>query len=155
MQDDSAASPPSSTLMSDVRALLRSRGERMTGPRQAVLRALAEDPRQHLAAEQIVAAVAERDPSVHRASVYRNLETLADLGVVQHVHLSHGATAYHLVADDRDHLHVQCTSCLSVTDVPADLLLDVAAALDDRYDFALNLGHVALSGRCARCRSLD
>jgi len=142
------------SLLSEVRVKLHARGERMTQPRQAVLRVLAEDPR-HLSAEEIVAAVARRDPSVHRATVYRTLEALVDLGVVQHVHLSHGATAYHLVTNDRDHLHLQCTSCGDITDVPPSLLIDVATQLNSKYAFALDLGHIALSGQCSECRHID
>jgi Fur family ferric uptake transcriptional regulator len=145
---------PAPSLLSEVRVKLHARGERMTRPRQAVLRVLAEDPR-HLSAEEIVAAVARRDPSVHRASVYRTLEALAHLGVVQHVHLSHSATAYHLVTDHRDHLHLQCTSCGNITDVPTNLLRSTAEKLDETYHFALDLGHVALSGQCGNCRHLE
>ncbi len=142
---------PASSLLGEVRAKLHARGERMTRPRQAVLGVLAEDPR-HLSAEEIVAAVARQDPSVHRASVYRTLEALASLGVVQHVHLSHSATAYHLVTDHQDHLHLQCTLCGNITDVPTNLLRGAARQLNETYDFALDLGHVALSGQCRTCR---
>lgn len=133
--------------------MLHARGERMTRPRRRVLEVLAEDPR-HLSAEEIVTAVARRDPSVHRASVYRTLEALADLGVVQHVHLSHGATAHHLVTENRDHLHLQCSACGDITDVPPNLLLEVATQLNEKYAFALDLGHIALSGKCSSCRQL-
>lgn len=143
---------PTSPLMADVRAKLNARGERMTRPRQAVLAVLAED-RRHLSAEEVVVAVAHRDPAVHRASVYRTLDALADLGVVQHVHLSHGATAYHLVTEDRNHLHLQCTSCRSIADVPLTALFSAAAELDEEYGFAVNVGHVALSGTCSACRT--
>lgn len=146
-------SVPADSLLSEVSDKLHARGERMTRPRRVVLGVLAEDPR-HLSAEDIVLAVARRDPSVHRASVYRTLEALAHLGVAQHVHLSHGATAYHLVTNDRDHLHLQCTSCGEITDVPSNLLLEVAAELKEQYDFALDLGHSALSGRCSHCPPL-
>jgi Fur family transcriptional regulator, ferric uptake regulator len=142
---------PPGILLSDVRGKLHARGERMTRPREAVLRVLAADPR-HLSAEEIVAAVAERDPAVHRASVYRTLDALGALGVVQHVHLSHGATTYHLVDDAQEHLHLQCVECGSIIDAPPGLLHEVAAELDKVYAFALDLGHVALSGRCAGCR---
>lgn len=147
-------SMPTTSLLSQVRVKLHARGERMTRPRQAVLGVLAADPR-HLSAEEVVAAVARQEPSVHRASVYRTLEALADLGVVQHVHLGHGATAYHLVTDERDHLHLQCSSCGNITDVPLSLLFGAAVELQEKYSFALNLGHVALSGRCSNCASPD
>jgi Fur family transcriptional regulator, ferric uptake regulator len=136
--------------MSEVRVKLHARGERMTRPREVVLQVLAADPR-HLSAEEVVVAVAERDPAVHRASVYRTLDALGALGVVQHVHLGHGATTYHLVDDAQEHLHLQCVGCGSITDAPPSLLRGVAADLDRTYAFALDLGHIALSGRCADC----
>lgn len=134
-----------------VRVRLHDRGERMTRPRQAVLGVLAED-RRHLCAEDVVVAVAERDPSVHRASVYRTLEALTHLGVVQHVHLGHGPTVYHLVDADEGHLHLQCSRCGQITDVPARVLSALVDELDRENAFAVELGHVALSGLCSRCR---
>jgi Fur family ferric uptake transcriptional regulator len=131
-------------------ALLRARGDRMTGPRRAVLSALSAR-RAHLTADQVVTAVAEQDPSVHRASVYRALETLSHLGVVQHVHVGHGTTTYHL-ADDELHLHAQCERCGAVVDLPSSLLQDVADEVERRHGFALDPSHVALSGLCAACR---
>ncbi len=133
--------------------LLRARGDRMTSPRRAVLTALALR-QSHLAPDQVVAAVAELDPSVHRASVYRALEALSELGVVQHMHLGHGTTAYHLAAEHR-HLHAACGRCGAVVDLPGDLLDEVAARLDGGQGFALDPAHVALSGTCAQCLSRD
>ena len=131
-------------------ALLRARGERMTGPRRAVLAALSAQSA-HLTTDQVVNAVAEQDPSVHRASVYRALEALSHLGVVQHVHVGHGTTTYHL-ADEQLHLHAQCERCGAVVDLPSSLLDDVAADVLHRNGFAVDPTHVALSGLCARCR---
>ena len=131
-------------------ALLRARGDRMTGPRRAVLTVLSAS-REHLTADQVVGAVAEQDPSVHRASVYRALEALSHLGVVQHVHVGHGTTTYHL-ADDELHLHAQCDRCGAVVDLPASLLQGVADEMDQRHGFELDPSHVALSGLCAACR---
>jgi Fur family ferric uptake transcriptional regulator len=129
-------------------ATLRRRGERVTEPRRAVLRALAGLPN-HPTAEQVVAAVEAGDGDVHRATVYRTLETLTGLGIVTHVHVGHGGTAYHL--DDRVHLHAQCRGCGHVVDVPADLLDAVSARLQDVAGFHLDPAHVALSGRCSLC----
>jgi len=134
----------------EVAGMLRARGERMTGPRRAVLRVLAERD-EHLSAEDILSRLAAHDPGVHRASVYRTLEALSELGVVQHVHVTHGGTAYHLVRGERRHLHAQCHSCGAVHDLPPDLLDDVEAVLAHRHGFHLEAGHVALSGLCQHC----
>lgn len=136
--------------VAEVAALLRARGERMTEPRRAVVEAMCGLP-EHVAAEDVVAAVAERAPQVHRASVYRALELLVALGVVQHVHVGHGATTYHLVGADEDHLHARCTGCGAVLDLPPDLLDGPARRLLAEVGFHLDAAHVALAGTCARC----
>ena len=128
---------------------LREHGERVTEPRRSVLAALVDLP-DHPTAEQVVTAVEQSPADVHRATVYRTLETLVALGIVTHVHVGHGGTAYHLA--EQSHLHAQCHHCGSVVDVPADALDQVRAVLRDVAGFELEPSHVALSGRCADCR---
>jgi Fur family transcriptional regulator, ferric uptake regulator len=131
-------------------AVLRAHGQRLTRPRRAVVAALAGLDG-HPSAEDVGAEVARIDPGVHRATVYRTLDTLADLGVVSHVH-SHGTTAYHLAdpgADD--HLHARCRSCDRVVDLPGDLLDDAVGRVRETTGFRVEPAHVALSGTCASC----
>lgn len=134
-----------------LRERLRAAGLHLTGPRRAVLAVLSSQEG-HLSAEHVVAAVARTDPGVHRASVYRALEALTDAGLVQHVHLGHGATAYHLADRAGEHLHLQCGSCGAVVDAPVQLLATVRRRLLREHGFALDAAHVALSGRCRACR---
>ena len=135
---------------SEVRARLNARGERMTRPRQAVVAAMTGNAG-HLTVEQICAAVAELDPTVHRASVYRTLDMLVDLGIVQHVHVGHGPTVYHLASSEIAHLHLQCVRCGSITDAPLTLLSTASNRLEQTYGFTLDVGHVALAGLCRNC----
>jgi len=130
----------------------RLRGERMTRPRRAVLTVLARDGG-HLSADAIYTGVAALDPAVHRASVYRTLEALSELGIVQHLHGTHGGAAYHLIGTPGAHVHGQCGACGVVVDLPADLLDDVAARVATEAGFLLDPTHVALSGTCAACTS--
>lgn len=131
--------------------LLRERGERMSEPRRAILETL-HGREDHLPAEQILAEVTASYPSVHRATVYRALDALAELGVVQHVHVGHGATTYHLAGRDR-HLHAQCRACGAVLDLPRSLLDDAASQIFTGSGFLLDPDHTALSGICSACRS--
>jgi Fur family ferric uptake transcriptional regulator len=150
-----SGAPGLDDVVAQAAAMLRSRGDRMTGPRRAVITALAgRRERSHLTPEQVVVAVAQVDPTVHRASVYRALEVLSSLGVVQHVHLGHGTTAYHLAAP-HEHLHAHCVRCDRVIDLPATLLDDVARQVADDYGFVLDPSHVALSGTCATCSASE
>jgi Fe2+ or Zn2+ uptake regulation protein len=155
---DLNSSGPSTTpadaesLLDEVATMLRAKGERMTAPRRAVLTALA-DTAGHLTMEEVGVVVAVIAPQVHRASVYRTLVALCDLGVVQHVHLGHGATAYHLTGAGGPHLHAQCRRCGQILDLPATALTEVAARLRNAHGFELDATHVALSGLCAACSS--
>ncbi|WP_336923355.1 Fur family transcriptional regulator [Aquipuribacter sp. SD81] len=151
---DGAVPGLSGGLSGEVARRLRAEGRHMTRPRRVVAEALA-DRGAHLSAEDVVQAVASRAPDVHRASVYRALESLASAGVVQHVHLGHGGTAYHLAdlgpgAGDR-HLHLQCQRCGRVVDAPATVLTSAARRLRREHGFRLDATHVALSGTCEAC----
>lgn len=135
-------------------AHLREHGHRITMPRRAVVDVLARADG-HPTVEQIAADVAERWPGMHLTTVYRTLETLAEIGVVTHVHLAAG-TAYHLAdpadsADAAHHVHAQCRSCRRVIDLPDGILDGVRRRLADDEGFALEPHHVALSGLCRDC----
>lgn len=130
---------------------LRSRGERITDARRAVIETLARLG-DHPSAEQLSARVQESHPSVHRATIYRTLDTLTALGVATHVHVSGGASAYHLASSThRDHLHASCLVCGRIVDLPGDLLDPVVSRLAAANIFALDPARVALSGTCEKC----
>lgn len=130
---------------------LRARGARVTAPRRAVLDALATGAG-HPTADDVLAEVTRRSPGVHRASVYRALDSLVGVGLVRHVHMGHGPTAYHLALDEAEaHLHARCRACDRVVDLPHDLLDGVAGTLRDHAGFVLDPEHVALSGLCREC----
>lgn len=133
-----------------VRQALHRRGERMTGARTTIVRALASSE-DHLSADQVLALTRAVDADVNRSTVYRTLERLCDLGVVQHVHTGRGGTFYHLQGASGAHLHAQCRVCGRVIDLPGDLLDPIAADLACRMGFVLDATHVALSGTCTSC----
>lgn len=131
---------------------LREHGHRITMPRRAVIDTLAR-AQEHPTVDRIAADVAERWPGMHLTTVYRTLETLTELGVVDHVHLAAG-TAYHLAdsAGGRSaHVHAQCRSCHRVVDLPEGVLDDVRREIDRATGFRLEPHHVALSGLCGDC----
>lgn len=131
---------------------LRASGLRMTAQRTQVLDAVMA--LEHATPEAIGARLREqagRDGAAPDAStVYRNLELLERLGLVWHTHLGKGAPVYH--ASEHHHLHVVCQSCGEISSVPPDLLDGAAERLAADLGFAVDVGHVALSGTCRACR---
>jgi Fur family ferric uptake transcriptional regulator len=139
--------PPSADA---ILSLLRASGDRITTSRRAVVEALLAGDH-HVTAEEVATRVADHNPEVHRATVYRTLDRLQELGVVSHVHLGHGPSTFHV--NDRPHHHAVCSSCGSVVEVPLAALDDLADRLRDEHGFELSPQHFALSGRCRACSS--
>lgn len=135
--------------------LLRSVGQRVTRPRVAVLSCVLAAGEQHQSADEILDRVVSSDAKAHRATVYRTLEGLAEAGVLSHVHLGRGLTAYHVSASVAgladSHLHAQCIECRRVVDLPSDILGETAAKIRRASGFHLDPAHVALSGICDDC----
>ena len=129
-------------------AELRSRGYRLTPQRQLVLEAVGRLG--HATPEDIATAVRETASGVNISTVYRTLELLEELGLVQHTHLGHGAPTYSVSTDD-DHVHLVCRACGVVQEADVELLGEAARRLAEEQGFALDVGHVALFGRCSAC----
>jgi Fe2+ or Zn2+ uptake regulation protein len=129
-------------------AALRTAGLRVTAARRAVCGVLADAPEDHLSAADIVERVS--DEEVDPSTVYRILDTLEGLGLVHHVHLGHGAGAYHLTGSHRHH-HLVCESCGAVVDVPLAELRGAIDAVTAPHGFVADDAHFAIVGRCASC----
>lgn len=136
----------SSLRLADV---LRARGLRLTAPRQLVLEAVLSLG--HATPEQVHTVVAARAAGVNITTVYRSLELLEELGLLTHVHLSHGAPAYHPAGGDQ-HVHLVCHGCGRIEELSREILTEVAASLARDRRFQLDIGHTTLFGTCAGCR---
>lgn len=130
------------------KAELRAKGYRLTPQRQLVLEAVGELG--HGTPEEISTAVRRTASGVNISTVYRTLELLEELGLVQHTHLGHGAPTYSVAGSD-DHVHLVCRVCEAVDEVPADLVADVVTQLSAERGFQVDVSHFALFGRCAAC----
>lgn len=129
-------------------AELRARGYRLTPQRQLVLEAVGSLG--HGTPEDIATAVRRTASGVNISTVYRTLELLEELGLVQHTHLGHGAPTYSVTTDD-NHVHLVCRECGAVQEADADLLGEAVRRLTEERGFTLDVGHVALFGRCSDC----
>ena len=129
--------------------LLRERGGRLTTARRAIITALL-GAGGHVTADELAAAVQGAHPDVHLTTIYRCLDALEELGVVDHAHLGHGRAVYHLT--DEPHLHLVCDRCGTVVEVPDALFEDLAGRLQAAYGFAIRPRHFAVLGRCQECQ---
>jgi Fur family ferric uptake transcriptional regulator len=126
--------------------MIRDAGGRLTVTTRTVVSILLEGDR-HLTADDVIAEAVRRAPGIAASTVYRVLQRLDELGAVEHVHSGHGPTFYHL--RERRHVHLVCSECGGIVDVPDALLSGVARKVQGEYGFTIEPRHSALIGRCA------
>ena len=101
-----------------------------------------------VSAQQIAAGL-ERTP-LDLASVYRNLETLEEHGVVRHFHAGHGAGRYALVGrGEREYL--ACDRCGAIEEVDRSELDPVRERVVERFGYEVGFTHFPMVGLCPRC----
>jgi Fur family ferric uptake transcriptional regulator len=147
-----APQPGPSLAAPDVEAaveVLRSRGLRISSARRLVLEALyaAEAP---MSAEQIADGLSGRLPRSDLASVYRNLETLEQVGLVRHCHLGHGPGLY-VPAGAQEREYLLCDSCSAVLAVEPSEMDAVRMLIHERFGYEARFSHFPVLGLCADC----
>jgi Fur family transcriptional regulator, ferric uptake regulator len=128
---------------------LRVRGLRVSAARRLVLEALfaADGP---VRAEAIAGGLEGRLPDSDLASVYRNLDTLEELGLVRHFHLGHGSGLYALTGR-LEAGYAACERCgVHCALDPGGVAL-VAAAVREACGYEARLAHFPVVGRCPEC----
>ena len=133
----------------DVLALVRSHGGRATPARRLLLTALFGSG-EHRSAEELAAQVHAQAPDVHLSTIYRNLEELERLGVIDSTRLGTGPATYHLAS--AAHGHLVCEQCGTMTEVPDEIFKDLVRVAAAGYGFAINPHRFAVTGRCANCQ---
>jgi Fur family transcriptional regulator, ferric uptake regulator len=124
--------------------LLRDRGLRLSTARRLVLEALlaADGPR---SAESVSSEL-----KLDLTSVYRNLETLEQCGLVRHVHLGHGPGLYTLVGRGGDE-YLVCERCGAVRVLAPGELDAVREGVRRQFGYDVRFGHFPMVGKCPDC----
>ena len=134
-----------------LRAFLRSRGLRMTGEREALVRA-ALGRRRHFTLEELVEEAVGHDARASRATVYRSLPILIEAGILQPVLVSDEPRRFELALGRRHHDHLLCRSCGRVVEFRSSAIEDLQLRVAARHGFRLTSHVHELVGDCADCR---
>jgi Fur family ferric uptake transcriptional regulator len=133
-------------------ASVRRAGHRAGGARQAVIDSLA-DQSCCRSAQEIFDQLRADDRRVGIASVYRVLDLLVSLGLVQRLDLGGGISRFEpALPGGEHHHHLVCVGCGEVLPFEDPALEAAIEAAAHRSDFTVEGHDVVLRGRCARCR---
>jgi Fur family ferric uptake transcriptional regulator len=135
----------------DVRDLLRARGLRWTPQRRTLIDVLA-DTDGHVTGAELVEMCRAHDPTTTPSTVYRTLDVLEELGLLSHSHGADGREEFH-VRPVAAHGHLHCNGCGTTWDIDSAEAAPIVETLARQRDFAVDLSHLSIAGRCSSCGS--
>ena len=137
-----------------IKKLLHSSSYKLTPQREATVRVLLENEEEHLSVEDVYRLVKEKYPEIGLATVYRTLELLTELKIVDKVNFGDGVARYDLRKEGENHFHhhLVCIECGSVEEIQEDLLDDVEEIVEERWHFIVKDHRLTFHGICRECQ---
>jgi Fur family ferric uptake transcriptional regulator len=127
-------------------------GYRLTEPRRA-LAALIADQDGHFTAAELVVAARERRLGIGRATVFRTLDVLAEVGAVERLDLPSGEHAY-VGCEPAHHHHVVCSRCGRATGIDDSGLRAIVREVARQTGYRVDDHRLELFGLCPACQAV-
>jgi len=93
----------------------------------------------------------QAEPKMGRATVFRAVEKLVELGLLDRIEFADG-THHYRVCGGAHHHHLTCTQCHHVVEIDICLPHEQLAAIGKQTDFTIEGHALTLFGRCRKCR---
>lgn len=122
---------------------------RLTTQRQIILEELAK-VKTHPTASELYDMVRKRLPRIGLGTVYRNLELMADSGMILKIEV--GGTQKRFDAITDSHYHIRCSSCGKVDDIDVPVAKDLVTQATDTTSYQILGHHVEFTGICSDCQ---
>lgn len=139
-----------------VKDLLREKGLKVTSQWLMVLNILSTHGDEHLTVEEIYDLAKEESPEIGLATIYRTVQVLLELHVIEKVTFDDGFARYELNGEETGsghrHHHAICTQCGKVYSLETDLLDTLEKQVFKSLGFEVTDHEVKLYGLCSACR---
>ncbi len=130
---------------------LSESGYRVTAPRRVIIEIMAVSPRA-LGPLEIYDLGRKEYPGLGLVTVYRTLEKLEELGLIERVHHPQGCHMYLRAADGHEHL-VLCTVCGRAEYFSGDDISRLMNAVAEKTGFEIREHWLQLFGLCPNCKN--
>lgn len=127
----------------------RQHGLSVTHQRLAIYEALLETRPSHPSAETIYKRVRKRYPTISFNTIYKNLETLEAMGIVQKVNLLHSGARYDM--PEQAHHHFVCRRCQRIIDIFDPSFRELRKPAVKERSFHIDEWTIQWTGLCADC----
>ena len=125
---------------------------RLTTQRQIILEELGKVT-SHPTANEVYDMVRKRLPRIGLGTVYRNLELLAESGVI--LKLEVGGTQKRFDATVMPHYHIRCAKCGKVDDIDIPVQEQLESAAHQASNYQILGHHIGFSGICHSCQAQE
>ncbi len=119
---------------------LRAAGYKLTTARQTVLEVI-QRLGGHVTSTQVLEAVAQTNPAIGRASVFRTLDLFTRLAIIRPTFIESSLTPSYVLMPDGHHHHVVCMICNRVIEFEDCDLAAMTAELERRLNVRIQ-GHL-------------
>jgi Fur family transcriptional regulator, ferric uptake regulator len=126
----------------------QSANMRLTTQRQIILEELGKVT-SHPTANEVYDMVRRRLPRIGLGTVYRNLELMADIGII--LKLEVGGTQKRFDATVEPHYHIRCSACGKVNDVHMAIQEQINQLAEEASNYKILGHHIEFSGICKDC----
>jgi Fur family ferric uptake transcriptional regulator len=136
----------------DLLNAVEAQGIRLTAQRRALIETI-QDATSHLDAASLLELARKRDPNIDRATVYRTIELLKRLGMVDELDLMHlnGEKHYYEVKTQKDHLHLACFECGAIEEFASPTFERLKREIAEKNDFEIQVMRLEVGGLCKVC----
>lgn len=135
----------------DLVAYLKSKGLRMTPSKKFLIQFFLDNQNRHIPSKELQVHVVRHLPNVDRTTIYRNIEKLVELDLVQELVLPKTGKAYQFIFDSKVHHYYICKSCSQVKKGDPKLFSRIERALKEIHDFSKAKLSVVFYGYCSDC----
>lgn len=141
-------------MLTKIRKQLHDSGYKLTPQREATVLVLLENEKEHLSAEEVYMFVKQKNRDIGLATVYRTLEMLTDLKIVDKISFNDGLSRYDLRKEGAKHFHhhLLCLECGAIEEVEEDLLGEVENTVELKYHFLVKDHRLTFHGICEQCQ---
>jgi len=134
---------------------VQAHGYRLTSARKHVLKVLSDNP-QYLGAYEIHDLLEKRGIHIGVASVYRILQLLNSLNLLQREEFGSGGERFRLVASDHIHVHqLICSKCGQTQEFQDCPIAGVAKRVESQSGFQIQEHWLRFFGLCPHCQKHD
>jgi Fur family ferric uptake transcriptional regulator len=126
-------------------------GYRLTEPRRALATLIAQQDG-HFTAAELVSSARARRLGVGRATVFRTLETLEEIGAIERLDLPSGEHAY-VACELAHHHHIICSNCGRTVEIDDAGLGQVVREVARQTSFRVDQHRLELFGLCPACQA--